>query len=422
MRKIALRSLQFICTLGLILILTSVAFGATRLTFWHGFGGTEGDKLTQLVDRWNKNNPDIRVEIIYIPYDQLLHKALAGLAGGETPDLLQLDLIAMPQFTRSGKVVNLDGYIENSRVDMKDFYPSLLEYDYYNGHCYALPLTTNNLGLMWNKDMFRRAGLDPEVPPRYWDELIKYAQKLNNPGKMEWGFVQATEVGVRGEGITWEYMIYLWQNRGEFMVDNYSKPAFNSKEGIEALQFKVDLIHKYKVSPVRQIQGGFLTGKVGMALQGPWMLQTIREQAIVDFGTAFAPYPKDGKPASNIGGEHVCIIKSNPERERAAWKFLNWLISPDTMVDWFMGTGYVPVRKSILTNPRYQKWLKDEEPKMRPFIEQQQYARPRPPIPQYAAISYAFAVEVEKTYLGKSSPAQVLKAAEDAVIKIMKAK
>jgi multiple sugar transport system substrate-binding protein len=300
-------------------------------------------------------------------------------------------------------------------VDTGDLYPELLKIDRYDGKFYALPVSTNNLELFYNKDLFKAVGLDPEKPPKTWDELVEMAKQCTDPGQGIWGMELYTQPG---EGLTWQFQVYLWQAGGEFLGDGYSKPAFNTPAGKKALQFWVDLIQKDKAAPLAP-WGLFEQGKVCMRMDGSWMVGIWREQSPFDFGVASMPIPAGGQPATNMGGEHIFLFKTAPEKQQAAWEFVNWLTGTETQVEWDTQTGFMPVRDSVAKSETYRKWVADTEPRLAPFVDSQRYAHARPPITKYPEVSDAFSGELEKALHGTVSVDQALANAEAAVNKVL---
>ena len=385
------------------------------LTFWNYWDGKNGETIQALVDKYNDEHPGVEVKNVFIGWGELLPKLMTAAAGNDLPDIAAGDMAWIPKMVETGSLAVLDDYIKQSGVDMNDFYPELLNIDRYDGKFYALPVSTNNLELFYNKDIFRAAGLDPEKPPQTWDELAQMAKQCTDHDKGIWGMELFTQPG---EGLTWQFQVYLWQAGGEFLSNGYSTPAFNSPAGKKALQFWVDLIQKDKVAPLAS-WGLFGQGKAAMVMDGSWMVGIWREQAPFDYGTAPMPLPKGGQPATNMGGEHIFLPKNTPEKEAAAWDFINWLTSTETQIDWDMQTGFTPVRDSVATSDTYQNWLTNTEPRLIPFVQNQRYAHARPPITKYPEISDAFSKELEKALHGKVTVDQALASAEDAVNKVL---
>lgn len=386
------------------------------LTFWNYWDGKNAEVIQALVDQYNQEHPGVEVKNVFIGWGELLPKLMTAAAGGEVPDIAAGDLIWIPKLAETGALVELNSYIEKSGVDINDFYPELLKIDRYDGKFYALPVSTNNLELFYNKDLFRAAGLDPEKPPTTWDELVEVAHKCANPDQGVWGMELFTQPG---EGLSWQFQVYLWQAGGDFLTDDYSQAAFNSPAGRQALQFWVDLIQKEKVAPLAP-WGLFDQGKACMVMDGSWMVGIRREQAPFDFGTARMPIPADGQPATNMGGEHIFLFKTTPEEQQAAWEFVNWLTSTETQIEWDTQTGFMPVRDSVAQHERYRKWLQDTEPRLVPFVDNQRYAHARSPITRYPEVSDVFSRELEKALHGTVSVEEALANAEAAVNEVLK--
>jgi len=386
-----------------------------KLTFWNYWDGKNGETIHALVDRYNKEHPEVEVQNVYIGWGELRTKLLAASAGGDVPDAAAGDMAWIPQLVNAKAVVELDPYIQKDAVDLNDFYPELLKIDRYAGKMFALPVSTNNLELFYNKDIFKAAGLDPEKPPTTWDELVDYAKKCTDPAKGVYGMELYTQPG---EGLTWQFQVYLWQAGGDFLTADYTRPAFNSPAGAKALQFWVDLIQKHKVAPLAQ-WGLFEKGNAAMRMDGSWMVGIWRDQAPVNFGVAPMPIPAGGQPATNMGGEHLVVFKTTQQKQDAAWKFIHWLSSTPTQIEWDMQTGFTPVRDSVAKSAQYQQWLTGTEPRLIPFVDNQRHAHARPPIVNYPEVSDAFSKELEKALHGSVTVAQGLKNAEDAVIAIL---
>jgi multiple sugar transport system substrate-binding protein len=392
---------------------TSRPGAVTEIEFWNYWDGQNGKAISALVDKFNQTHPRIKVKNVTLPWGELMPKLQAGIAGKNPPAVAAGDIAWMAKLHRSGALLSLDDAAQKAKVDLNDFYPSLLEYSRYQGKLQSLPVSTNNLALFYNKDLFRRAGLDPEKPPRTWNELRDAAKKITALGGGIQGFEIYTQAGDSGEGVTWQFQPYLWQAGGEYLADNYSKPGFNNSAGEKALQFLVDLIHIDKVAQAGQ-WGAFDKGMAGMRIDGSWMVGIWATQTSFSWGTAMIPTPEGGRPATNMGGEQIFVFKTNPAAEAAAVEFALWLTGTPVQVEWDTLTGFMPVRKSVAADNTYKEWVK-KEPRLTAFVDQQQYARARPPIPEYPDTSLAFAKELEKAFFGKATVKEALANAEKAV-------
>ena len=381
-----------------------------KLTFWNYWDGKNGEVMQALVDRYNEENPDVEIENVFIGWGELLPKLQLAVAGGDAPDFAAADMAWMPYLANSGALLPLNGLIETAGVDISDFYPALVDVNTYGDQVFGLPVSTNNLELFINNDLFTAAGLDPAAPPTTWDEFKDAAVKCANPDK---GIVGMELYTQPGEGLTWQFQVYLWQAGGDFLNNDLTAAAFNSDAGKRALQFWLDLIDSgaYTISD----WGLFGQGQSCMVMDGSWMVGIWAGTATLNFSVAKMPYPTDGQPATNMGGEHIFIMAKDEAKQQAAWDFIQWFTSPDVQVEWDTQTGFMPIRDSVASNEGYQTWLNENEPRLIPFVEMQKYAHNRPPVESYAELSDAFSRALERALYGEVSVEDALKEAETAV-------
>jgi multiple sugar transport system substrate-binding protein len=386
-----------------------------KLTFWNYWDGKNGETIQALVERYNAEHPGVEIENVFVGWGELLPKLQLAVVGGDAPDLAAADMVWMPYLANSGALVPLNSFIEASGLDLADFYPALLAVNTYGEQIYGLPVSTNNLELFINQDLFEAAGLDPNTPPSTWTELADYATRCANP---EQGVVGMELFTQPGEGLTWQFQVYLWQAGGEFLTEDLSQAAFNSDAGRRALQFWLDLIDSgaYTISD----WGLFGQGKACMVMDGSWMVGIWAETAPFKWTTARMPYPEDGQPATNMGGEHIFIMAKDEAKQQAAWDFINWFTSTEIQLEWDQATGFMPVRDSVATHEAYRTWLTETEPRLLPFVEMQRYAHNRPPVEQYAELSDVFSAMLERALYGQMSVEDALSAAEAAVNSLLR--
>jgi len=381
-----------------------------QLTFWNYWDGTNGEVIQALVDEYNEAHPEVVITNTFIGWGELLPKLQTASAGGEQPDIAAIDLVWMPQLTSTGALVELTPYVEAAGLDMTDFYPYILNIDRVGETYYGLPVSTNNLELFYNRDLFTAAGLDPDTPPTTWEELQTMASQCGDPAQGISGMELYTEPG---EGLTWQFQVYLWEAGGEFLTPDLSAAAFNSEAGARALQFWVDLIDS-GAAPLAS-WGLFGQGMACMVMDGSWMVGIWADSATFDWATAPVPYPSDGQRATNMGGEHLILFQTDEARQQAAFDFITWLTGTQTQIRWDQETGFMPVRASVASDPGYVSWMQDTEPRLQAFVESQQYAHNRPMIANYAEVSDAFSRELERALLGEVTVAEALASAEAAV-------
>lgn len=386
-----------------------------KLTFWFNWEGTNADVMKDLVNRFNEQNPDIVVEPVFQPYADIMTLYQTAIVGGTTPDVAALDLILIPQLVETGAIAPLDDFVAaDADFKVDDFYPLLANYDIMGGKRYALPVSTNNMQLIWNKDLFVKAGLDPEKAPATWDEMQSMAEQCQDPANGVVGFEYYTQP--TGEGITWQFQVWLWAAGGEFLNGDNTAAAFNTPEGLTALTYVSDMLQGNGSQPGPW--GLFGDQKACMQLDGSWLFG-YRKDAPFQWGIAPVPAPEGGATASNVGGEHIFMFDATPNKE-AAWKFIKYLTSTEVQLEWDKLTGFLPVRQSVAENADYLTWINETEPRMLPFVEGMASAHARPATPKYFAVSDAFSREIQKALLGEATPADALAAAEAAVNEALK--
>ena len=227
------------------------------------------------------------------------------------------------------------------------------------------------------------------------------------------GYDLYTQAGDSGEGVTWNFQVNLWQAGGEFLNADNTAAAFNTPAGKKALQFWVDLITS-GASPYGK-WGEFEKGKGGSAQEGSWMVGIWAADPPFDFGVAKAPYPSDGKPATNLGGEQAMVFNNSDANAKSSADFLAWFLAADQVTKWSEATGMLPVTNSIAKSSAYLDWVNSTQPRLLPFVEQMADAHARPNTPLYPKISLAFAQQIEKAFAGEASVDDALAAAEKAV-------
>ena len=215
--------------------------------------------------------------------------------------------------------------------------------------------------LYYNKDLFRKAGLDPNKPPTTWEELLATAQKatVRDPSG------QATQWGLTIPDDPWLLMSFILQNGGRTHSADFKKVYIAEKPAVEALQFWADLANKHKVIPRHRtfpesVQD-FAAGKTAMLIHSTGNLRFIRDSAKFEWGAAFLP--KNKRQAVAIGGAGFFIFKKAPrEKQEAAWQFAKFLASAEIQARWNIGSGYIATRKSSFELPLMKDYDIEEAP------------------------------------------------------------
>ncbi|WP_414754473.1 ABC transporter substrate-binding protein [Anabaena sp. CCY 9910] len=396
-----------------------------HLTLWHGVNPPPNrDVFQKLVDKFNQSHTDIQVDAIYAgQQDQQMPKILAAVVGNASPDILWYNPATTGQLVELNALVPLDEMLASSPIK-DEIDPSLYPALTYQGKTWAVPFATNNVGVFYRPSLFKAAGITQL--PKTWAEFRKVAKKLtrdtNGDGRIDQhGMV--LPLG-KGEFTVFTWLPFMWSGGGELVSKDLQNAAGvtleNNSGAIAALQLWSDLITDGSAvlsGPERGYEtNDLLAGKVAMQLTGPWTLGEFQASG-VDFDVF--PIPVGQRPATVIGGENLYIFKSQPEREKAAFKFLEYAAGEEFQTELALGTGYLPINLKSRESAKYQAFVK-KVPQAKVFLEQAKYARSRPTFPGYNRISDSVGRAVEAVLMGKSSPADALKASQQRLDLIFK--
>jgi sn-glycerol 3-phosphate transport system substrate-binding protein len=326
-----------------------------------------GGPITKIIDGFaadfEKENPGIKLKPIYSgSYQESIAKALTAVKSGEPP--VTSILLSTDMFTLIDEdaIVPFDEMIKTDadRAWLKSFYPAFMENSQTGGKTWGIPFQRSTVVLYYNKDMFREAGLDPSRPPKTWDEMREYAQKLTKRDAS--GTVTQWGVQIPSSGFPyWLFQGLVIENGMNLMNQAGTQVYYDKPPVVEALQYWVDLVNKYKVHPPGIVEWGttpkdFFERKVAMMWTTTGNLTNVKANAKFDFGVAMLPAHK--QPGSPTGGGNFYIFKkSTPQQREAAFRFIKWVTTPERAAQWGIDTGYVAVRADAWKTPVMEKYV-----------------------------------------------------------------
>jgi multiple sugar transport system substrate-binding protein len=391
--------------------------GVTRITLWQGVNPPPNRAVVQgLVDRFNQTHADIQVESLYVGQaDQQLPKILAAVVGNAMPDLLWFAPIMTGQLVELNALRPLDDWLMAS-PRRQEIDPALFEGMTLEGKIWSIPFATNNVGVFYRPSLFEAAGITQL--PETWEEFRDVARRLTRDRD---GDGRLDQHGIllplgKGEWTVFSWLPFMWSGGGNLLAKPDSNQVNLPNPGaIAALQFWRDLLNDGSAvlsAPERGYEmDGLLAGKVAMQVSGPWTLAQL-EASKVDFGVL--PIPKQVRQASVVGGENLFLIKSTPERERAALTFMDYALSEPFQTALAIGTGYLPINMKSRESAEYQAF-KAKQPAVDVFLQQAANSRSRPIFPGYNRISENLGRAIEATLLGQSTPEASLKEAQSRI-------
>ncbi|NKI21130.1 ABC transporter substrate-binding protein [Paenibacillus dendritiformis] len=330
--------------------------GRIKVTFWHAMSGNAGELIAKMADDYNASQDKYFVDAIFQgSYEESLTKLKAVGGTSEAPTLMQVQEIGTKYMVNSGYIQPVQDLIDQDKFDLSQWEENILSYYQIDGKLYSLPFNTSNAILIYNKDKFKAAGLDPESPPKTFGEVRDMARKLTDNGKNEKGFA---------------LLVYGWfieqllANQGADFVDNgngrdslATKSLLNSPESLGIFQWLDEMNKDGTLGNYgRQwddIRAAFSAGKVAMYMDSTAGIAGVMQASPFEVGTGFLPTP-DGKEANGVivGGASLWLMNSVAEEEKeAAWDFMKYVTTPAVQAEWAAGTGYFPITKAAHEEP-----------------------------------------------------------------------
>lgn len=398
--------------LGLVMAFILLTTTVNAQTTIHALliGGLDHQEVFErLIPEFEKRT-GIRVEWTTLPREQLvLRVTTLGQARSDQYDVYSTHFSTVPQFYHY--LEPLQDYFAD---ELDDFLPASYEYGILEGNLYHIPRYFDSRMLFYRTDVLAEAGLEP---PRTWDELLEAAQKLTDPARGMWGFIS---VG-KGNALMRHFSDFLWQAGGDFLNENYN-PIFNGPEGEEALQFLVDLVHKYRVSPPGSVGYGWTEGRTlfaqgGGALYYDWPSALPHyedpERSAIVGKYGFAPIPGKLNNISTAVTHGFGINRYSRQKEAAA-EFIRWITSTEFQVMEYETRGTLPARASAIERViNAATGLEKERLEALRAIALE--GRSWPAIPEMAEIERIIFEELERALTRTKTPKQALDDAAAAV-------
>jgi len=332
---------------GILLASTLLSASAYADSFTMWARTDDSNFLPKLVEAFNKSDSSHKVELQLVPTAELVQKYAVASAGGSAPDALSLDLIYTPSFAASGQLKDITD-LAKSLPYYGNLSPAHLSVGVYNGKTYGLPFSSDASVLIWNKDLFKQAGLDPEKGPTNWAEIRSDAEKVNALGKDIKGFYFSGNCG--GCNI-FTFTPLIWASGGDIFSADGKKATLNTPQMRDAIAFFQGMVKDGLVPSGAQTDTGpnffaaFASGKVGLSPSGAFAIGALNVQyPNLHYGVTYLP-GKTGGWSSFAGGDNFVVSKDSKKLE-AITAFLNYVYSVDGQT-LMAKLGSLPVRSDV---------------------------------------------------------------------------
>ncbi len=388
-----------------------------NITFWHSMSVYQENALESMIEEYNKSQNNIIVTGLFQGlYNDMRIKLMNASRSGNLPDIAQIAIEYLDPFIKEGLIEPLNDEISDD--DKNDILQQFWNCVSRDGKIYAYPFNQSVQVLYYNKDAFKKAGLDPDKPPKTWKDVIEYGKKLtkdfDGDGKIDqWGILISLE-GVFG------FTPLIRQVGGEFLDESRKKALFNSDKGVKVMNLLLDMAYKYKIMPANwnlfEGTNAFLSGKIVM---GPITCAGIKfAENNLPWDLGIAPLPYIENKSVLLGGAGLVIFSKSSKKRKAALDFIKWLTNKENCIKWHENTGYLPLRNSAIESYELKSFYL-KHPNYKVPVDQLPYARPPDFTPMLPQIDQIIRFAIEDIMLNKKDPKKVLDLAAKKVNELL---
>jgi multiple sugar transport system substrate-binding protein len=385
---------------------------------------SDGERWDPLLDgakrELQKRHPDKVIEIQNktLPYEEIRPQLLEALTNGTSIDLISIDQIWLGEFSEKGLLTDLTDFIKKGMISPAGFYQANWDGGVSENKVYAIWIWTDVRGIWYWKDLLSKSGVNPNSL-KTWDGYVASAKKLNEVLRPE-GIEGVHLVGAEHSPDMW--YPYLWMLGGDILnlkpghpsKGAYWFPAFNSTEGVKALNFIKNQTEIADVIPQKNHTWGaeFVDRKFAVMIEGSWIpgefdLEGLRlPEQEVGFIPMF-PVPNQTTQTTTMMGGWELAIPQNSKNKDLAWEFLTLIIEPKILAPMLEENGYLPTQLAIGEEP-YLSDLDETIPYYKEMVLMVQFGRQRPSVAEYPQIAENIRQAIEDVYYGLKEPKQAL--------------
>lgn len=329
--------------------------------------GRMADAANSVVPDFEKLYPDIKVNVIPLPYTTMQQKITTELtAKSGAYDVIESHFLMNVPFVAADLLLPLDKFIEESSLDFNDFVKSMIDTATLSGKAsdlnpkgsiYGLPYNSDVMMFVYRKDLYEKYGLNV---PKDWDQAVNNILKINESEQGVYGFVFSGAQTDNSHAINDFYNIAL-NLGGTLPIDEEYNPKMNTPGNLKALELLYDLVNKYKATPpgieeYRYAEKNTAIAQGMAAHMTQWMLSCVKSledpsESKVSGKIGYATMP-GGK--ANTGGWTVSIVGTT-KHPKEAFNFINFLTSKENNLKLAIEFGNGPARKSAILDPAFEK-------------------------------------------------------------------
>jgi multiple sugar transport system substrate-binding protein len=376
--------------------------------------------LQPALDELNNRHPEMNIKIQYTEYfyNESRNRIVNELSNGKPVDIVSVDQIWLGDFAEKGLLANLTENFERWGKG-NGLYEANLDGCVYNNTIYALWLWTDIRGMWYWKDMLEKAKVDPE-------SLKTWSGYLSAEAKLEEALGDNITQGIHLVSASHDpdmWYPYLWMLGGDILELReghptkgvYWFPAYNSTEGIQALNFlkqQIDAGIKPQSAPAEK---EFVNRHFAVMLAGSWMPGEFPQESRSKLGEQIGfipmfPVPNKTVQTSTLMGGWELAVPASSKNKDLSWELITLMAEPDILIPFLKEFGYLPTQKALGDGPLSQP-LNESVPFYKQMVSMIQYGRSRPNIAEYPDVAEDIHAAIQQVYNGSASPEQALNAA-----------
>ncbi len=349
--------------------------GPVSVLYWGSYADVLGEAEQAIVQMFNESQQDVQVEYQYQgTYEETAQKLTAALQARQAPDVSLLSDVWWFRFYLANALAPLNDLIAANEIDTADYVESLYNEGVRDGVSYWLPMARSTPLFYYNVDAFAEVGL--EEAPEFWSELVEVAPELvrkDGDTITRSAFTHPTGAS----DIAWVFQAVIWQHQGV-----YSDPDFtiriNEPNGVRAGQlYRSSVADGWATITTSEMEVDFINGLTASIMASTGSMRQLTEGIGDRFEFRSAFLPKAEEFGCCTGGAGLAIMAgSPPEKQEAAFQFVEYVTSTEGTTFWSQNTGYMPVRKSAVESEEMQAFF-EENPNFRTAVEQLPLTRPQ---------------------------------------------
>ena len=369
------------------------------------YEGTDGEKLLEeeLLPQFYEQYPDVSVSVDYTTYGTLNEKLTTAVASGLVPDVMMMGVGWVEGFADKGVLRDLSEFGITAESLQESYTEQIVRAGMWEDSVYAVPIMLDTRFAVARKDILAEAGFDE--PPSTWEELREYAIALTE--REPDGTLTRAGFDMLSHDLRQMYEVFLFSSGASLFNDDVTEPAFNSPEGVEALQFMTDLINEDKVEDIgfsgsdSQVHP-LVNGRAAMGLAHNNLWLQVQESA-PELSDQFVPFLITGEQPGMFFGGTLATVSANSEHPEAAAALLEFLSGPEAALAANEQRGNVPALTELLDTDYVQK-----NPFVQFAMENLEHAQNEGGPPQWIEIRGEFTPAIEAALLGQKTPQEAL--------------